>query len=60
MINIFHNAAAFVLPVCALAAAGMAAVGAFASQQKTVVVTDRRWTRVYGTPADPQSRGTTG
>ena len=60
MNQIFHTTAAFVLPVSALAAAGMAAIGAFASQKKSVVVTDRSWTRVYGTPADPQSRGTTG
>lgn len=60
MNEIFTHAAAFVLPASVLAAAGMAAIGAFASQQKSVVVADRSWTRVYGTPADPQSRGTTG
>jgi len=60
MNEIFHNAAAFVLPVSVLAAAGMAAISAFAPKQKTVVVADRSWTRFYGTPTDPQSRGTSG
>jgi hypothetical protein len=60
MNEIFHNAAAFVLPASVLAAAGMAAISAFATKQKTVVAADRSWTRVYGTPADPLSRGTTG
>ena len=60
MNQIFTHAAAFVLPASVLAAAGMAAISAFAAKQKSVVVADRSWTRVYGTPADPQSRGTTG
>lgn len=68
MISTINHAAAFVLPAFAAAAAGMAAVRAFAERQKSVVVpvssTDRTWTgsglRTYGTSFDPQSRGSSG
>ncbi len=69
MITTMTHAAAFVLPAFAAAAAGMAAVRAFALRQKSVVVpatvtTDRVWTgtglRTYGTSFDPQSRGSSG
>ena len=68
MITTINHAAAFVLPAFA-AAAGMAAVRAFALGKKSVVVpatvtTDRVWTgsglRTYGTSFDPQSRGSSG
>ncbi|HET7899800.1 MAG TPA: hypothetical protein VFL59_01345 [Candidatus Nanopelagicales bacterium] len=69
MITTINHAAAFVLPAFAAAAAGMAAVRAFALRQKSVAVkavvtTDRTWTgsglRTYGTSFDPQSRGSSG
>jgi uncharacterized cupredoxin-like copper-binding protein len=69
VITTINHAAAFVLPACAAAAAGMAALRAFALRQKSVVVpatvtTDRVWTgsslSTYGTSFDPQSRGSSG
>lgn len=69
MITTINHAAAFVLPAFAAAAAGMAAVRAFALGKKSVAVpavitTDRVWTgsglRTYGTSFDPQSRGSSG